>query len=75
MPRVDSVKIRLIIVGGKTLPATLIDGAATRDFLALLPLDLTLRDKGLVKLGHIDSGIETLASQHGEFSVRFERAE
>lgn len=30
--------------------------------------------KGLVRLGHIDSGIETLARQSGEFTVRFERA-
>ncbi len=117
------VKIKLLI-GGKTLEATMEDHAATRDFLALLPLELTLRDynatekisdlparlstegtpagvdpdvgdiayyapwgnlaifyrdfgfsKGLVRLGHIASGIEMLAQQRGELAVRIERAD
>jgi hypothetical protein len=106
------------------LTATLVDGAVARDFVSLLPLELTLRDyagkekvsdlprrlttegapagvdpdvgdltyyapwgnlaifyrdfgyaDGLIKLGRIDSGIEKLASQRGDFAVRFERAE
>lgn len=117
------VKIRLIM-GEERLTATLDDNATARDLLALLPLDLTLRDyantekvsdlprrltakgapagvdpdigdltyyapwgnlaifyrdfeyaEGLVKLGHIDAGIEKLANQRGEFAVRVERAE
>lgn len=116
------MKIKLL-VNGEALDATMEDHAAARDFLALLPLDLKLRDynstekisdlpsrlstegtpsgvdpevgdityyapwgnlaifyrdfgysKGLVRLGHIESGIEELASQRGEFSVRIERA-
>ncbi len=119
----DDMKVKLTI-DGAVLTATLIDSAATRDFLSLLPLDLTLRDysstekvsdlprklstegapdgmdpevgdityyapwgnlaifyrdfgyaKGLVELGHIDSGIEKLANQHGEFAVRIEKLE
>ncbi len=115
------MKIRLI-VSDTTLTATLTDGAAARDFVSLLPIELTLRDyartekisdlprrlstqgepagmdpdvgdvtyyapwgnlaifyrdfgyaDGLVKLGRIDSGIERLAGQGGEFAVRFER--
>lgn len=102
---------------------TLVDNATARDFLALLPMTLTLRDyagtekvsdlpsrlstegapagvdpavgdityyapwgnlaifyrdfgysKGLVRLGHIESGIETLARREGELIVRVERA-
>jgi len=117
------VKIRMII-NDDVLTATLEDSAATRDFVSLLPLNLTLRDyagtekvsdlpsrlsiagapagvdpdvgdityyapwgnlaifyrdfgfaNGLVKLGHIDTGIETLAKQRGDFTVRFERDE
>ena len=38
-----NVKIRLI-TDEEVLTATLIDSAATRDFVAMLPLELTLRD-------------------------------
>jgi hypothetical protein len=117
------MKIQLII-DDAVLTATLVDGAAARDFVSLLPIELTLRDyagkekvsdlprrlttegapagvdpdvgdltyyapwgnlaifyrdfgyaEGLVKLGRIDSGIEKLANQRGDFAVRFERAE
>lgn len=37
------MKIR-IVAGDKAFAATLEDNAATRDFAALLPLELTLRD-------------------------------
>ncbi len=37
------MKIHLI-VNGRTIPATLTDSPTTRDFLALLPLTLTLED-------------------------------
>lgn len=37
------MKIR-IVAGDKAFTATLEDNAAARDFAALLPLDLTLRD-------------------------------
>jgi hypothetical protein len=39
----ESMKIR-IVAGDKAFTATLEDNAAARDFAALLPLDLTLRD-------------------------------
>ena len=116
------MKIRLI-TNEAVLTATLVDSAATRDFVAMLPLRLTLRDyagtekvsdlpkrlgshdspagcdpdvgdityyapwgnlaifyrdfgyaKGLVKLGHIDSGIEKLGRASGEVVVRLELA-
>lgn len=106
--KVNHMKIRLI-VNGKIISATLADNASARDFLALLPLSLMLKDyastekisdlpkklttqgapagidpevgdityyapwgnlaifyrdfgyaTGLVKLGHIDTGIEAL---------------
>jgi len=121
--KASEVKIHLV-VDGQVVTATLSDGAAARAFLALLPLDLTLRDyagtekvsdlpsrlptegapagfdpdvgdityyapwgnlaifyrdfgyaKGLVRLGHIDSGVEKLARHRGDFAVRFERAD
>jgi len=120
---VATMKVRLVTKGA-VLTATLDNNAATRDFVSLLPLGLTLRDyagtekvsdlprrlstagtppgmdpevgdlayyapwgnlaiyyrdfgysEGLVKLGHIDSGIESLGRTHGEFVVRFELAE
>ena len=42
-PRVEIMKIRLI-TNGAVLTGTLDDNAATRDFVSLLPLTLTLRD-------------------------------
>ena len=39
----NDMKIRLII-GDATLTATLVNGTAARDFVLLLPLELTLRD-------------------------------
>lgn len=117
------MKLRLI-TEDTVLTATLVDNAATRDFVSLLPLSLTLRDyagtekvsdlpkrlstsgtppgvdpvvgdlayyapwgnlaifyrdfgysSGLVKLGHIESGIEKLGRARGEFVVRFELVE
>ncbi len=117
------MKLRLI-TEDTVLTATLDDNAATRDFVSLLPLNLTLRDyagtekvsdlprrlstsgtppgvdpeigdltyyapwgnlaifyrdfgysSGLVKLGHIESGVEKLAGARGGFVVRFELAE
>lgn len=104
------------------LTATLVDSPASRDFVSLLPLTLTLRDyagtekvselpsrlstegapsgvnptvgdltyyapwgnlaisyrefgfaKGLVKLGHLDGGVEKLAGRRSEFTVLIER--
>ncbi len=106
--KVNNMKIRLT-VNDKVVSATLADNASARDFLALLPLSLTLKDyastekisdlpkklttqgapagidpdvgdityyapwgnlaifyrdfgyaAGLVKLGHIDAGVEAL---------------
>lgn len=41
--KVNHMKIRLIL-NGKIISATLADNASARDFLALLPLSLTLKD-------------------------------
>ena len=63
------------------LPATLVDGETTQDFMSLLPLTLTLSDyedfdysPGLVKLGRIHSGIEVLAGSRGEVTVTVSRS-
>jgi hypothetical protein len=113
-----------LTIGETVLSATLLDNAASRDFAALLPLTLSLRDfaaaekisdlpsrlstadcpagatpdiggiayyrpwgnlaifyrgsgyaAGLVTLGRLDSGIEQLAAQRGEFTVTFELAQ
>ena len=118
--KVTTMKLR-VITKDAVLTATLDDNAATRDFVAMLPLRVTLRDyagtekvadlpkklstrgtpagvdpevgdlayyapwgnlaifyrdfeysKGLVRLGHIQSGIEKLASARGDLVVRFE---
>ncbi|KUJ76020.1 hypothetical protein AVO42_05435 [Thiomicrospira sp. XS5] len=116
------MKIRLVMENA-VVEATLDDNAASRDFAAMLPLDVTLSDyhqtekiadlpstlstdgtpdgidpvigdityyapwgnlaifyrdfgyaRGLVRLGRIDSGIETLIQQ-GELRVRIERVQ
>jgi hypothetical protein len=38
------LRVRLVLDDDTTLSATLVDSPAARDFLAMLPLDLTLRD-------------------------------
>lgn len=122
-PKVFTMKIRLITEDA-VLTATLEASAATRDFVAMLPLTLTLRDyagtekvsdlpkrlstsgtppgmdpaagdvayfapwgnlaifyrdfgysSGLVKLGHIHSGLEKLAKARGDVVVRIELAD
>jgi hypothetical protein len=42
-PEAPAMKIRLI-ADGRTLTATLVDSPTTRDFLAMLPITLTLKD-------------------------------
>lgn len=45
-----------IIAGGQRLTAELVEGAAARDFAAMLPLDLTLRDyHGTEKIADLPS--------------------
>ena len=47
-----------IDVNGKTVTATLIDSKTTRDFIALLPLTLTMKDLfGREKFGHLPRAI------------------
>lgn len=54
-----AVKIRLI-VAGEALTATLADNPAARDFLALLPLDLTLKDYARTeKVGDLPRTLKT----------------
>ncbi len=113
------MKIRLV-VGSRSATATLVDSPATRDFVALLPLTLTLEDyagtekiaqlprklseqgapagldpavgdityfapwgnlalfyndfgyaKGLIKLGHVDAGMDLFAAR-GSVTVTIE---
>ncbi|MGE4499122.1 cyclophilin-like fold protein [Thiomicrospira sp. S5] len=122
MERESFMKIRLVMENA-VVEASLDDNAASRDFAAMLPLDVTLSDyhqtekiadlpstlstdgapdgidpaigdityyapwgnlaifyrdfgyaRGLVRLGRIDSGIETLIKQ-GELRVRIERVQ
>jgi len=122
MERESFMKIRLVMENA-VVEAILDDNAASRDFAAMLPLDVTLSDyhqtekiadlpstlstdgapdgidpaigdityyapwgnlaifyrdfgyaRGLVRLGYIDSGIETLIKQ-GELRVRIERVQ
>jgi hypothetical protein len=49
-----------VIVGHETLSATLDDSPAGRDFVSLLPLDLTLRDyHGLEKVSDLPRKLDT----------------
>jgi hypothetical protein len=122
MERESFMKIRLVVENA-VVEAILDDNAASRDFAAMLPLDVTLSDyhqtekiadlpstlstdgapdgidpaigdityyapwgnlavfyrdfgyaRGLIRLGRIDSGIETLIKQ-GELRVRIERVQ
>src|SRR5437660_12851214 len=55
----DNMKIRLRI-GNSALTATLIDSRAAKDFVALLPLTLTLNDLfGREKFAHLPRAIST----------------
>ncbi len=55
----DSMKIRLR-VNDKTITATLIDSKTTRDFIALLPLTLTMNDLSQrEKYAHLPKAIST----------------
>src|SRR5437588_1884478 len=55
----DNMKIMLII-GNSALTATLIDSRAAKDFVALLPLTLTLNDLfGREKFAHLPRAIST----------------
>lgn len=59
------MKIR-IIVGGSQLTATLENNAAARDFAALLPLDLTLKDyNGTEKIADLPSRLSTKGTPEG----------
>ncbi|MBK1637198.1 hypothetical protein CKO19_15860 [Rhodovulum adriaticum] len=49
-----------VIVGGESLPATLDDTAAGRDFAAMLPLELTLSDyHGIEKVADLPRALDT----------------
>jgi hypothetical protein len=59
------MKIR-IIVDGAELTATLEDNVASRDFAALLPLDLTLKDyNGTEKIADLPSRLSTTGLPEG----------
>ena len=62
------MKIRLIL-NGRVITATLIDSETTRDFIALLPLTLTMNDLfGREKFGHLPRSI----SEGGERTRTYE---
>lgn len=61
----DTVKIRLT-VNGKAVTATLIDSAAAGDFLALLPLTLTLEDYAATeKIAYLPRKLSTAGAPAG----------
>jgi hypothetical protein len=60
-----SMKI-VLIVDGTELRATLEDNTASRDFAAMLPLDLTLTDyNGTEKIAHLPSRLSTEEAPEG----------
>ncbi|SDE88817.1 hypothetical protein SAMN04488504_11446 [Myxococcus virescens] len=63
--RIGTVKIRLV-AEGTVLTATLDDNAATRDFVSLLPLSLTLKDyAGTEKVSDLPKRLSTSATPAG----------
>jgi hypothetical protein len=61
----DAMKIRLTI-DGKAMTATLLDNATARDFLALLPLTLTLEDYAETeKISYLPRKLSTSAAPAG----------
>jgi hypothetical protein len=62
---VSTVKIRMKI-GGKAMTATLVDNATARDFLALLPLTLTLEDYAATeKIAYLPRKLTTAGAPAG----------
>lgn len=57
----ETVAMRIqVIVGNETLPATLDDTKVARDFAALLPLELSLRDyHGIEKIADLPRKLDT----------------
>jgi len=63
------MKIRLM-VNGKAITATLIDGETTRDFVSLLPLTLTMNDLfGREKFARLPRAISTEAKRTHTYEV------
>ncbi|MGQ0674440.1 MAG: cyclophilin-like fold protein [Hyphomicrobium sp.] len=61
----NAMKIRLT-VNGKTLPATLMDNATAREFLALLPMTLTLEDYASTeKISYLPRKLSTAGAPAG----------
>ena len=61
----ELVEIRLVI-GGERLPLLLEDSAASRDFLEMLPLRVTLRDyNGTEKIGDLPGRLSTQGAPAG----------
>jgi hypothetical protein len=68
LSKVRSLKI-ILKVEGKELTATLIDGRTSRDFIALLPLALTMNDLfGREKFGHLPRAL----SEEGQRTHTYE---
>ncbi|MEZ4385335.1 MAG: cyclophilin-like fold protein, partial [Nannocystaceae bacterium] len=60
------VRVRLVLDDGEALSATLVDSAATRDLLALLPLTLHLRDyAGTEKVSELPRRLSTEGAPAG----------
>ena len=65
----NTMKIRLM-VNGKAITATLIDGETTRDFVSLLPLTLTMNDLfGREKFARLPRAISTEAKRTHTYEV------
>lgn len=63
---VSDIKVRLIVRGERTIEATLLDAPAARDFAALLPLTLTLKDYAATeKIGDLLRRITTEGAPDG----------
>ena len=67
--QVDTMKIRLM-VNGKAMTATLIDGGTTHDFISLLPLTLTMNDLfEREKFAHLPRAISTEGKRTHAYEV------
>jgi hypothetical protein len=62
----DKMKIRITVEGSTELTATLIDSKTTQDFIALLPLTITLEDYGgTEKISYLPEKLSTRGAPEG----------
>lgn len=64
--RSDTLKIKITVEGSTELTATLIDSKTTQDFIALLPLTITLEDYGgTEKISYLPGKLSTRGAPEG----------